>query len=397
MNIRHLLIILSIALFASACGSATTPDPNVRGAPTTTPPPWIEAAGIIGLDTAAQVSYLGRLDAAGIPSTIFAHSLSPDGTRLAAIDNESIMAWDLISGNLVFTVGRGDTNQIFYAPDKTEIYALTAGGKVTIHDANRGAVQNTFDSIDDFTGTVTFEPEAGWLAVGNLRGQIKIWDPLERQALTVIDGHRLQVVALAFSTDGERLASSSEDGTVKVWNWRSKELIASFETEDIPYTLRYSPTGDQVAGASTEKVLLFSLADNQTTRTIDVGTGGTDLLLYSPDGNYVLSGGLVQEMTLWNPQTGALVARLPESNGDRISAVFAPDSDLLLTSEMGSLPALWNMTTITNNTLNRATINNPAQIFTVDWTSDSRVLTLFGSAGSVYLWGIGTQPTPAAS
>ncbi len=235
---------------------------------------------------------------------------------------------------------------------------------------------------------MAFHAEAGWLAVGNLNGQIKIWDPLERQALAVIDAHRLQVVALAFSEDGERLASASEDGTVKVWDWSTKEAVASFEVEEVAYKLSYAPDGTQIAGASTERIMLLSLSDSNLTRTIDVGSGGTDILMYSPDGAYLLTGGLVQEMTLWNPQTGALVARLPDSGGDRIAARFAPDGDLLLTSEMGAPAALWNMTSITNSTLNRATLDNPAQIFSVDWTSDSRLLTLFGATGGVYVWGI---------
>lgn len=390
MKFFHILLGLTI-LTVAACGSDATPDPNVRGVPTLPPPDWVESSAAISLDNIAQVSYLGRLDAPGTPSTIFAHALSPDSTRLAGLDNEFVLAWDLISGDLLFSAARGDANRIFFAPDKTEIYTLTTTGTVTIHQAETGVIQNTFEGSEDFTGAVAFDPESGWMAFGSLNGQIKIWDPIERQALSVIDAHRLRVISLSFSVDGERLVSASEDGTVQVWDWRSKQSIVSFEVEDVPYALRFSPDGTQVAASGAEKIALLSIDEGQITRTIDLGSGGTDLLVYSPDSSYILSGGAVQELALWNTQTGALVARLPETNGDRVAAVFSPDSTILLTSEMGGSAILWNLTTITGSTLNRASIDNPAPIFSVDWTNDSRLLTLFGATSAVYLWGVGGQ------
>jgi WD40 repeat protein len=389
LNIRSLLI--GLCLFATACASEATPNPNVRGAATTTPPPWVNSADAISLDNVAQVRYLGRLDSAGTPSTVFAHALSPDGTRLAALDNELVLGWDLISGELLFSTGRGDAIQIFFSPDKTEVYTLSSSGKVMIHDAETGVMLNSFDGIASFNGTAAFHPEDGWLALGNLLGEVKIWDVLERQALAVIEAHTLQVIALDFSDDAERLVSAGEDGTVQVWDWRKRAVAASFQVEDVPYKLAFSPDGAQVAAAGAERMVFLTVADSTQARTIDLGSGGTDLLRYSPDGAYLLTGGLVQDVTLWSTQTGGLVARLPDSSGERLAAAFSPDGSLLLTSEMGAAAALWNMGSITERTLNRANLENPAQIFSVDWTSDSRLLTLFGATGAVYVWGIAEE------
>jgi WD40 repeat protein len=100
-------------------------------------------------------------------------------------------------------------------------------------------------------------------------------------------------------------------------------------------------------------------------------------------------------MSLWDPQTGNLVARLPGVGGDRVWAVFSPDGTLLATSLLGGKPALWNITTISGQTVNRADLDTQGNlILNVDWTQDNRLLVLFGLTNGVYIWGIGPNENP---
>jgi WD40 repeat protein len=138
---------------------------------------------------------------------------------------------------------------------------------------------------------------------------------------------------------------------------------------------------------------LWSLADGSLERIVDTGPGGVDALVYSPDGKYLLSGGAVADMSIWDPQTGNLVARLPGVGGDRVSAAFSPDGSLLVTSVLGKPASLWNMTTINSQTVSRADLDTQASlVFSVDWTPDNRLITLFGVTSAVYIWGIGSEP-----
>ncbi len=383
--------VLTCTLLLAACASSPTPDPftNVRAAPTQPPPQWVESGEVITLENIGRIQLLGRLDSPGTPSTIFAHSLSPDGTRLAALDNEQVLAWDLITGDLVFSTGRGGATRVFYAPDKTEVYTVTPEGSVTIYNANSGMVQNTFQSIDNFNDLVAFDPEDGWLAFSNLNGEVKIWDPLERQSLVTFKAHDLQISALAFSEDGERLATAGEEGTVKVWDWRNRALIQTFTDDRPAYILRFAPDGAQLAAGKREHLRLWSVDSGDLQRTIETGRGGTAVLAYSPDGRYLVSGGAGEALAVWNPQTGGLVAQLPGVGTNRVSLAFSPDGAILLTSSIAGRATLWNMTTLSTTTVNNAALETDTLIFSVDWTSDNRLLTLFGTSGGVYLWGLG--------
>jgi WD40 repeat protein len=263
---------------------------------------------------------------------------------------------------------------------------------VRAFDVTRGLDQGGFAGHTAYNAVAAYYPRDGWMALGGLDGTVKVWDPLAREALATLAAHRLQVRALAFSDDGRLLATAGEEGGVRVWDWEARQEVAAFDDDQIAETLRFAPDAGQLAVGTREVIRLYPLAAGGQTLTLNAGLGGTSVLAYAPGGAYLVSGGGEDDFSLWNPQSGALVARLTGSGGQRASAVFAPDGTMLLTSAMGGLTALWNMTTITAQTVNSAPINTGgASIFDVDWTGDQRLLTLFGARGAVQVWGIGPE------
>jgi WD40 repeat protein len=345
----------------------------------------------ISLDNVENIEYLGRLDATGTPSTVFAYAVSPDSTRLAGLNNEQLLAWDLVSGELLFSTARGEAVQIFYAPDKTEIYTLDTEGTVSVYDAENGIFQNSFSGQANYNGVAAFH-EDGWLALGSLSGEVKVWDTYERQSLATFRAQQLQVTALAFSPDGQLLASGGDDTTVSIWNWRDRQSVVSVDnTDPTPRRMSFSADGTQLAVGTNARIRLWTVADGALAHTLETGRGGvSEVLLYSPDGAYLVNGGGPPQLTLWDPRTGELLTQLPGIGGDRTSAAFTPDSKLLVTTVLGGPVTLWDMTQITSTTLNQHNLAvGTNQILVVHWTADSRLLLMFDALGPVYVWGIG--------
>lgn len=388
-------VLFVTALLAVAACTQGTPEPqnildSPRDAPTALPPAWREPAAPITLENVPNIALLGRLDSAGSPSTIFDHALSPDGTLLAGLDNEQLAVWDLISGQRVFSTGRRDeVTRVFFSSDKTEVYAVEMSSLVTVHSASDGRAGTTFRGIDQYDGILAYEPENGWLAFGNRKGEARIWDPLAREALATIQAHNRPVQRLAFSNSGDLLAAADSFGAVSIWNWRSRELIARIEDDAPALTMQFTPDDSLLAVGTRSDIRLWSAADGTLARRLATGPEAVETLVAAPDSRYLVNTGSIPDAQLWDLQAGSLVARLPGVGEDRVAAAFAPDSTLLLTADLGGGVNLWNLTTITENTVNNASLDTQGVlIYDVEWTSDSLLLMLFGATGSVYLWGI---------
>lgn len=395
-RLNHKFVMLFTLLLVgglAACGPSDLP-PTGReeqaATPTAQPPTWTEPAQPVTLDNAAQIQPLGRLDAPGTPSTVFDYAFSPDGTRLAGLNNELLLAWNLVTGELIFSTGRKQATKIFYSPDKTEIYTLNTSGVVEVYDAERGTLRNDFRASNTYDTVAAFDDNAGILALGSRLGEIKVWDALDRTAIVALQSSDRRTSALAFSPDGTLLAVASEDGFVRVWDWREKKEIAAFDHQGaVVHRLAFSPDQALLATGTGGYIALWSLADQELRYALESGIQDpTDVLIFSPDGRYLVSGGAAPELTIWEAASGARIAGLPEVGGNRTSATFSPDGKLLLTSVMDGPVSLWNLSRLEEQQLNRADLSvGSGRILYNDWTADGFLLAFVDATGPIYLWG----------
>jgi WD40 repeat protein len=378
---KGILWIAAALLVLCACSADPTPAGGHRNLPTlTAPAQWRVSETPITLDNVTTLDYLGRLDPPDVIATWFDYALSPDSTALAALNTDQLVSWDLITGDILFYTARVDVTRLFYSPDKTELYGVTAAGRVNLYDALTGAQRGSFAGHPDFAGAVAYDANEGWLALGGNDGTIKVWDTAARQSMVTISAHTAQIGALALAPDGMRLASAGLDGAARLWDWQNRQQIEQVDAANVR-RLTFAPDGSRLAlgGVSAQ---LWTLGSGLST----LDTGGADVLLFSGDGRYLLAGGRTNGLTLWSGTT--FVGRLPDTQGEEITAAFSPDGALLLTAALNRDARLWNLTAITGTTVSQAALDaNARQIHRVVWTDDGRLLLLFDAVGAIYVWG----------
>ena len=72
---------------------------------------------------------------------------------------------------------------------------------------------------------MAFSPDGNNLASGSYDHTIKLWNPLDGHCLRTLKGHQDRVGSVVFSPNGNTLASGSSDQTIRLWDIQTGECL----------------------------------------------------------------------------------------------------------------------------------------------------------------------------
>jgi WD40 repeat protein/tRNA A-37 threonylcarbamoyl transferase component Bud32 len=324
-------------------------------------------------------------------------AFDPKGKYLATSTGKTVKIWDATSGQETWTLPSqsGECRNVAFSPDGR--LAAPDGTLIKIWDLSARRTTLCLRGHKDPVFCVAFSPDGRRLASGGGTTQfqpatptpreLKIWDVSSGQQLFTLSGHTAPIVAVAFSPDGNWLASSSWDHTVRVWDVRTgnRSLVLSGHSNDYHYGLAFSPDSrylattneDQTAkiwdvSAGVERLTLrghrgsvLSVAFSPDGR--QVATGGSDgtvkfwdavesretmvlrgdtplisALCFSPDGTRITSLGIGGTMRTWDVNSGRTIFSSERHDQVMLKAAFSPDGQLIAFVGQDNLVRLWN-------------------------------------------------------
>ncbi len=164
----------------------------------------------------------------------------------------------------------------------------------------------------------------------DLRGfEWYLWWRLSHGYRQAIKAHEDNVTSLAFSAEG-LLASSSRDGTVKVWDVNSGTLQTTHrEHSGGVKCVAFSPDGLMLASGDRESsVVLWSMATGETYKEFPGHEGHVNSVAFSPDGKTLATGS--HEIKLWDIASGTCqTLESPRPRRDSTVLAFSPDGHRL--------------------------------------------------------------------
>ncbi len=184
-----------------------------------------------------------KLGNAGKP--LVAAEISPQDDKLVTADKSGhITLWSLADGHTLQKINNAATapavNDIHFSPDGSAIIAACSDGEVRIWYAQTGKLALTAgeeklsgelasmmpllagigNGTDIQSGMlrVQYSPDGSFFAGANDVAHVMVWDAQTGKQLLHFEGFAGRITALAFTSDGARLGSSSEDGTARIWD-----------------------------------------------------------------------------------------------------------------------------------------------------------------------------------
>jgi mono/diheme cytochrome c family protein len=244
----------------------------------------------------------------GVTSVAF----SPDGALLAAARYRDVLLVDVAAGTLVRTLSGAEhpLNAVAFSPDRRWIAAVggPAGvaGNLHLWDVD-GRLVRTLTGHDDSIYGVAFSPDSQRLATSSYDKLIKLWDVASGQELKTLKHHTAAVFQVAFSPDGRTLASVGADQTVKLWDAESgQRILTLIEPTKGMNAVAFHPRGTEVAGAGIDKMLRVWEWNGKTARLKKSAFAHDAPVLAvasSPDGRSLFTSSEDRRIKAWDAET----------------------------------------------------------------------------------------------
>ena len=286
-------------------------------------------------------------------------AISPDGNTLASgSSDETIKLWQLNTGREIRTLGRGWFSSghsggvicVAFSPNGQTLASGSSDGTIRLWDVRSGKQLRIIEPRYSTIESVAFSPDGQLLASGHhdTTNQIKLWDVNTGEEKHTINGHSHPLVSLAFGSDKHTLASGSLDNTIRLWNFRTGMYLDTVLKghSGLVDSIAFSRDGETLASSSSwdKTIKLWNVNTGQELREIKVPSGGVLSVAFSSDGQTLAGGSSDKSIELWDVSTGQEIACLTGHSDWVNSVAFSPDGQTLASGSFDKTIKIWRVT-----------------------------------------------------
>jgi WD40 repeat protein len=343
---------------------------------------------------------------------------SPDGRRLASASADgTVMVWDAQTGDDLLTLtghslaGRKvSVSAVVFSPDGKHLASAATDQTVKLWDVQTGretfTLQGHATPDHETTCCLAFSPDGKHLAgvrggptdpgAGQAGPEVKIWDTATGMEVLSLRGHTGEVISVAFSPDGRRLASAGlaydaqkkTSGELKVWTLETGRELFSSAPGSVVNGVAFSPDGRRLAAASSDGTA--SVRDASDGHELLALKGHTlDVLgvAYNRDGSRLATASADRTLRVWDAQTGRELFSL-QGHADIVWGVaWSPDGTRLASASDDTTVKMWDAQTSQEPLTLRG---HTGEVYGVAFSPDSQRLASAGRDGAVKVWDAAT-------
>ncbi len=286
-------------------------------------------------------------------------TFSPDGNTLACGGNANpvIQLWDVHNGKELATLSLPSSQTINLKPFKstkaltfsrggTTLVSIAEYGYVTNWDVATGRIIEEFQTdYDTWSTAFSLSEQGDVFARGYGNGEIWLRDTFSGAIEAKLRGHKpyfgaskknTGIRALAFSTDGNILASGSNDKTVRLWNTKRRSKRATLKGHTGWITaIAFSKIGETVASGDTDSTIRVWDVKKKKERAVLKGHKNAIVsLAFSADGKTIASASADGTIRFWTTETWEEKGIFAKGHTESVEALAFSEDDTFISSAM---------------------------------------------------------------
>jgi WD40 repeat protein len=341
---------------------------------------WDETARLWDLQGNLLVEFKGHQD------LVTSISFSPDGQHIAtASKDHTICFWDLQGNMLSKSQAYNSVLSIHFTPNGQ--YLITGCEGRTAYRWYVGS--NYIDSMHwmEFKGhqgwvnSVSVSSNGELLATTSQNGTVHL-RKLKSIKLTQNEEYSGKVLGVNFSTNEPRLVTVSDENIVKIWTFQGNLLLELKGHKGSVTSLSFSPDAERIATASEDRTIRIWDLDGNLLRELKDRDKVWEVS-FSPDGQYIASCTEDNTACLWDLQGNLLMEFEGHTNWVG-SLSFSPDGKCLATASGDGTACLWDLQ---GNLLMK--LEHPDRVHKVSFSVDGQYIATVAAdsrEGTARLW-----------
>jgi WD40 repeat protein len=245
---------------------------------------------------------------------------------------------------------------------------------------------------EDDVLSVSFSEDGRLLASGSRDETARLWEVNSGSELAVLSGHQDDVQAVAFNHESPNaiLATAASDRCIRLWDvLESCNLDEPIFNKSTIREIAFSPNGQYLASVDEDKLLRLWKQNARrpdrfdSTFSVHGGWGVLLSVAFSPDNAWLAYGGKDDVIRLMDTATHQLIS-LAGNVGDGLSVAFHPHGLYLAAGSSDGKVRVWDLTT--KKMITPAVNAHQDKVRYVAFSPDGQLLASAGSDKLVKLW-----------
>ena len=233
--------------------------------------------------------------------------------------------------------------------------------------------------------SAAFSSDGSRVASGDDNGSVRVWDAASGEQVVEMVGHTGPVASVEFSSSGSRVASRGHDGSVRVWDAVSGKQVAEMAGSAGSFSwAAFSADGSRsVSGRRDGGLRVWDAVSGEQVAEMVGHTGSVWSLRFSPDGSRVVSGGRDNSVRVWDAVSGEQVVEMVGHTGWVHSVGFSADGSRVVSGDDDGSVRVWDA--VSGGQVVEM-VGHTGSVLSVGFSADGSRVVSGGDDGSVRVW-----------
>ncbi|CAK8724116.1 hypothetical protein GCAAIG_14100 [Candidatus Electronema halotolerans] len=193
---------------------------------------------------------------------------------------------------------------------------------------------------ENSVSSAAFSPDGEKIVSVSDDHTVRIWDAASGKQVALLTGHEYPVTSAAFSPDGKKIVSASEDNTVRIWDVDSSKELAVLK--GISYMSGFSPDGKKIVSASWDTVRIWDVDSGKELAVLKGHESSVNSVAFSPDGKKIVLAPEDNTVRIWDVDSSKELAVLKGHESSVNSVAFSPDNSKIVSASDDNTVRIWD-------------------------------------------------------